>query len=55
MIDGWMICDFTSFLTVFESYQDDGRLVIKGCVQWSSSTVEKISPRAGIQLGPLDR
>ena len=31
--DGWMICDFTSFSTVFQSYQDDGRLIMKGCVQ----------------------
>ena len=23
MMDGWMTCDFTSFLTVFQSYQDD--------------------------------
>ena len=22
-MDGWMTCDFTSFLTVFQSYQDD--------------------------------
>ena len=24
LADGWMTCDFTSFLTVFRSYQDDG-------------------------------
>ena len=29
-----MTCDFTSFSTVFQSYQDDGRLIMKGCVQW---------------------
>ena len=23
-MDGWMTCDFTSFSTVFQSYQDDG-------------------------------
>ena len=23
-MNGWMICDFTSFSTVFQSYQDDG-------------------------------
>ena len=34
--DGWMTCDFTSFSTVFQLYQDDGRLIMKGCVQWSS-------------------
>ena len=26
-----MICDFTSFSTVFQSYQADGRLVMKDC------------------------
>ena len=31
---GWMICDFMSFSTVFQSYQDDGRMIMKGCVQW---------------------
>ena len=35
-MDGWMTCDFTSFSTVFQSYQDDERLIMKGCVQWSS-------------------
>ena len=24
---GWMICDFTSFSTVYQSYQEDGRLI----------------------------
>ena len=32
-MDGWMTCDFMSFSTVFQSYQDDGRLIMKGCVQ----------------------
>ena len=35
-IDGWMTRDFTSFLTVFQSYQDDVRMIVKGCVQWNS-------------------
>ena len=35
-MDGWMTCDFTSFSTVFRSYQDDERLIMKGCVQWNS-------------------
>ena len=35
-MDGWMTCDFTSFLTVFQSYQDDGWMIMKGCVQWNS-------------------
>ena len=33
--DGWMICDFTSFLTVFQSYQDDDLIRMKSCVQWN--------------------
>ena len=45
-----MMCDFTSFSTVFQSYQDDGRMIMKGCVQWNTYTVEKISPRAGLEL-----
>ena len=28
----WMACDFTSFSTVFQSYQDAGRVKMKGCV-----------------------
>ena len=35
-MDGWMTCDFTSFLTVFQSYQDDVQMIMKGCVQWTS-------------------
>ena len=35
-LDGWMTCDFTSFLTVFKSYQDDVWMIMKGCVQWNS-------------------
>ena len=34
--DGWMTCDFTSFPTVFQSYQDDVRMIMKGGVQWNS-------------------
>ena len=35
-IDGWMTCDFTFFLTIFQSYQDDVWMIMKGCVQWNS-------------------
>ena len=36
-MDGWMTCDFTSFLTVIQSYQDDVWVKMKGCVQqWNS-------------------
>ena len=30
-----MTCDFMSSLTVFQSYQDDVRMIMKGCVQWN--------------------
>ena len=32
---GWITCDFASFSTVFQSYQDNERLIMKGCVQWN--------------------
>ena len=31
-----MTCDFTSFPTVFQSYQDDGRSTMNDCVQRNS-------------------
>ena len=31
-INGWMPCDFTSFLLLFQSYQDNGRVIMKGCI-----------------------
>ena len=34
-MDGWMTCDFTSFSTIFQSYQDNGQMIMKGCVQWN--------------------
>ena len=33
-MDGWMTCNFTSFTVLLQSYQDDERLIMKGCVQW---------------------
>ena len=33
--DGQMTCDLMSFSTVFQLYQDDGWMVMKGCVQWN--------------------
>ena len=36
-MDGWTTCDFTSFLKVFQSYQDDVWMIMKGCVQWNSA------------------
>ena len=50
-----MIYDFTSFLTVLQSYQDDERLIKKVVCNGTPFTVEKILPRAGIELGPPDQ
>ena len=35
MMDGWMTCNFRTFSTLFQSYQDDGWMIMKGCVQWN--------------------
>ena len=34
-MDGLMTCCFTTFSTVFQSYQDDECVIMKGCVQWN--------------------
>ena len=36
-----MTCDFTSISTVLQSHQDDGRMIIKGCVRKTPIMVEK--------------
>ena len=36
-MDGWMLCDFKSFSTVFQSYEDNGRMVMRGCVHGTHS------------------
>ena len=53
--DGWMTCDFTSISTVFQSYHDDERLIMNGCVQLNPVTVEKISLRRDSNSRPLDQ
>ena len=30
--DGWIMCNRMSFLTVFQSYQQDWQVIMKGCV-----------------------
>ena len=32
-IYGWLICDFKSFSTVFQLYQDDGWMTTKDCAR----------------------
>ena len=34
-MDGLMTHCFTTFSTVFQSYQDDECVIMKGCVQWN--------------------
>ena len=38
-----MTFDFTPFSTVFQSYQDDGWVIMKDCVQWNLVYGWKIS------------
>ena len=45
-----MTCDFTSLSTVFQSYQDNVRLIMKGCVQ----RLKRFSPQAGVEPGSMD-
>ena len=49
LMDGLMTSDFTSFSTVFQSYQDSERMIMKGCVHRTSFTVGKISASSGDQ------
>ena len=56
VLDRWrMTCDFTPFSTVFQSYQDDGKLIMKGCAMELRLRLRRFAPRAGIELGPLDQ
>ena len=48
-MDGWMTCNFTSFSTVFQSYQDDGQIIMAVC-NGIPFMIEKISPQAGLKL-----
>ena len=50
LMDGWMTCNFMSFSTVFQSYQDDKQLIMKAVCNGIPFTVEKILPLAGIKL-----
>ena len=50
-MDERMTCDFMSFSTVFQSYQDEEWMIMKGVCNRTPFPVEKISPRAGLELG----
>ena len=51
-----MTCYFTSFSTVFLSYQDDGWVIMRGCVQWNPSSGTRTRDRyiSRPKLNPLN-
>ena len=49
-----MTCDFTSFLTVFWSYQDDIWMIMKGLCNGTPFTVPKISSRVRIEVSEYE-
>ena len=50
-----MTCNFTSISTVFRLYQDDEGLIMTALYKGNSFMVEKISPRAKLELTTLDQ
>ena len=55
-MDIWMDLDFIFFSTVFQSNQKDGRLIMKGCVQWNPVYCWKDSrPQQSLNQGPPDQ
>ena len=49
-----MVCDFTSLSTLFQSYQNDGRVIMKSCVQWNPVYEVKGRLRRGLVPGLLE-
>ena len=45
-----MTCDFMSFSTVFQLYQDDGQMKMQGCATEPRLRL-RISPRVGLEFG----
>ena len=52
-----MTCDFTSFSTVFQSYEDDKRLIMKGCGQAMETRLRfrRFRRERDSNSGPLDQ
>ena len=46
-----MTCEFKSLSTVFQSNEDDEKLIMKAMCNITPFTVENISSRAGVELG----
>ena len=56
VIKGWMTRDFLSCSAVLKSCQDDGREIMKRCLQWNPVYEWKdIQLRQGSNPGPLDQ
>ena len=53
--DGWMTCKLTSFSTVSQSYQDDGRMIIKVCSVAPCLRLRRCRLERGLNPGPLDQ
>ena len=48
---GWMIdLQFYVFSTLFQSYQDDGWVIMKGCGEWNLFMAEKILTQVELKL-----
>ena len=41
-------------LTIFQSYQDDERLIMKGCLHWNPLRLRRFRLKRGSNSGPLD-
>ena len=41
-----MLAIFTPLSTVFQSYWENGSVILKDCVQWNPFTVERFPPAA---------
>ena len=48
-----MACDFTPYSTVFQSYQDNGRLIMKGCVNGTPLRLRRIRLEQSSNLRPV--
>ena len=46
-MDGWMTCNFTSLLTIFQSYEDDRWVIMKGLCNGIQFASEKIPASGG--------
>ena len=50
-----MICDFSSFSIVFQSYQYGGQVIMKDCVQLNCLWLRRFRPEWGPNSRPLDK